>query len=69
MKFNGWSHKDDSLFVICLLVPTVFATARYFESDRQMDQIARAQAKTQQIARDAQARPPLRLAYAQSHGR
>jgi hypothetical protein len=66
MKFNQ-RHFDDWLFVICLLVPLVFATARYFESERTMDQIAQAQEQRRLAAEPKPA--PVRLAYAQSHGR
>jgi hypothetical protein len=50
MKFNRPGHRDDLLFVIVLLLPAVFAGARYLESDRQMTQIAQAQAKHESVA-------------------
>ena len=42
MKFNRRGYRDDLLFVIALLVPAIFAGARYLESDRQMTEIAQA---------------------------
>jgi Flp pilus assembly protein TadG len=46
MNLTRRSHKEDALFVIALLVPAIFAGARYVESDRQITQIAQAQART-----------------------
>jgi len=42
MKFDQRGRRDDIWFAIVLLVPAFFAGARYCESERQMDQIARA---------------------------
>jgi len=42
MNLNRRSRREDALFVIALLVPAIFATARYFESDREMTRIAQA---------------------------
>jgi hypothetical protein len=50
MNFKKSLNKDDLLFVIALLVPAVFAGARYFESDRQMTQIVEAHAKRESVA-------------------
>jgi len=50
MKYKHSSHRDDLLFVIALLLPAIFAGARYFESDRQMTEIAQAQAKRESVA-------------------
>jgi hypothetical protein len=55
MNFNRRSYREDVLFVIALLVPAVFAGARYFESDAQMTQIAQAQHQTAEAASAAQA--------------
>jgi hypothetical protein len=57
------------LFVIALLVPAIFATARYFESDRQMTQIAQAQSKPARVASANGAQANLRVASAESRGR
>jgi len=43
MNFNRPGCRDDWLFVIALALPATFAGARYFESDRQMTEIAQAQ--------------------------
>jgi len=70
MSFKRAGHSDDLLFLIALLVPAVFAYARYFESDRQMEQIARARSQSALVAvnaRHPQAHPG--VAYAQSQGR
>ena len=45
MNFNRPGCRDDWLFVIALVLPAAFAAARYFESDRQIAQIAQAQEK------------------------
>lgn len=50
MNFKLSNHRDDLLFVIVLLLPGIFAGARYFESDRQMTEIAQAQAKRESVA-------------------
>jgi hypothetical protein len=64
MNFNRPGHRDDALFVIAILVTAVVAGARYFESDRQMDQIAQAHARAVSIAVEGKARPPMRVARA-----
>ena len=46
MNLDRRTRKEDALFAIALLVPALFAGARYIESDRQMTQIAQAQART-----------------------
>jgi len=43
MKFNRPGCRDDWLFVVALALPAAIAGARYFESDRQMTEIAQAQ--------------------------
>jgi len=43
MNFYRPGCRDDWLFVIALALPTVVAGARYFESNRQMIEIAQAQ--------------------------
>jgi uncharacterized membrane protein affecting hemolysin expression len=50
MNFNRRSHREDVLFVIALLVPALFAGARYLESDHQMTQIAQARAQVTLVA-------------------
>jgi hypothetical protein len=62
MNFNRPGKSDDLLFVIALLLPAVFAGARYFESDRQMNQIAQARSRGA-VAVDSNARSQLRLAH------
>jgi hypothetical protein len=69
MKFNRSTNKDDLLFVIALLLPAVFAGARYVESSREMDLIAAVHPQAQAVARDGHRPERLHLAYAQSHGR
>jgi uncharacterized membrane protein affecting hemolysin expression len=55
MNLNRRSHKEDVLFVLALLVPAIFAGARYIESDHQMTQIAQAQTRATSIAVEAPA--------------
>jgi hypothetical protein len=50
MNFNRRSHREDALFVIALVIPAIFAGARYLESDRQMTQIAQARPQAAVIA-------------------
>jgi hypothetical protein len=71
MNFNRRSYRDDLLFVIALLVPAVFAGARYVESERQIVQIEQAQSQGQGalVAVDGDAQAHLRVAYAERHGR
>jgi hypothetical protein len=69
MNFNRRSHRDDWLFVVALLVPAVFAGARYFEADRQMAQIAQARPQSALVAVDSQARARLSVANAESRDR
>ena len=47
MNFNRRSYRDDLLFVVALLVPAVFAGARYVESELQIVQIEQAQPDSQ----------------------
>jgi hypothetical protein len=42
MNMNRQSRREDVLFVIALLVPAIFAGARYTESTQQMALVARA---------------------------
>jgi hypothetical protein len=60
VNLNRRSHREDALFVIALLVPAIFATARYVQSDREMTQIAQAQAASVV----AQSHEPARLVVA-----
>ena len=69
MNFNRRSHREDALFVIALLVPAVFAGARYVESDRQIAQIAQARSEAAVVAFENHARVPLVVAWAQIPGR
>jgi hypothetical protein len=62
MKFNRTSHRDDLLFVIALLLPLIFAGARYFESDRQMTQIVQAQDQRESVAGAGSEQARVRLA-------
>ncbi|HWY72158.1 MAG TPA: hypothetical protein VNW98_00840 [Burkholderiaceae bacterium] len=64
MNFNRRSYREDLLFVIALLVPAVFAGARYFESEAQMTQIAQAQQKAAEVVNAARA--PTNLDVVQS---
>ena len=47
MNMNRQSRCEDILFVIALLVPAIFAGARYQESNREMTLIAQHQAAVQ----------------------
>jgi hypothetical protein len=69
MKFNRPSHRDDLLFVIALLVPAVFAGARYLESDHQMTQIVQAQAKRESVAGIDPERTRVHVAETERQGR
>jgi hypothetical protein len=62
MKYKHSSHRDDLLFVVALLVPAIFAGARYFESDRQMTQIVQARDKRESVAGTAPERARVRVA-------
>jgi hypothetical protein len=68
MNFNRMGHSDDWLFVLALLVPAVFAGVRYFESDRQITEIARAGSNGALVAVDNHAQAHLRVASAQGQG-
>ena len=69
MNFRRPGCMDDVLFVIALLVPAIFATARYFESDRQMTEIAQAQSQRAAVASANSAQAHLRVASAERRGR
>jgi hypothetical protein len=69
MNLNRRSRHEDALFVIALIVPALFAAARYFESDRQMDQIAQAHAQTTLVASAKRAPAQVIVAQAQVGGR
>jgi hypothetical protein len=64
MNLNRRSHKEDALFVIALLVPAIFAGARYIESDHQMTQIAQAQTRATQVAVQSHTPAPVVVAKA-----
>ncbi|HEY4038788.1 MAG TPA: hypothetical protein VGM15_08200 [Burkholderiaceae bacterium] len=53
MNFKRPRHREDVLFVIALVIPAVLSAARYFQTERQMTQIARAQSASAQVALDA----------------
>ena len=53
MNFSRRSHREDVLFLIALLIPAMFAGARFVESDRQMDRIARTQSAPTAIVLNA----------------
>jgi hypothetical protein len=67
MNMNRRSHREDALFVIALLVPVIFASTRYVETDRQMAQIAQARAAS--VVAESQAPKHLVLAQAEVRGR
>ena len=50
MNMNRQSRREDALFVIALLVPAIFAGARYHESNHEMTLIAQRQAAIQVAA-------------------
>jgi len=58
MKFNRNGHRDDTWFVIALLLTTIFTGAFYFDSERQMDQIALARHRDTQVAVATAAQAP-----------
>jgi hypothetical protein len=62
MNMNRRSRTEDALFVIALLVPAIFAGARYVESDRQMTQIAQAQTREASVALESHRSAPVLLA-------
>jgi hypothetical protein len=69
MNFNRSGHRDNLLFVILLLLPVIFAGARYFESERHMDQIAQAQVRHESVAGTNPVQTHLRIADAHSNDR
>jgi hypothetical protein len=69
MNFNRSGHRDNLLFVILLLLPAIFAGARYFESERQMNQIAQVQAKHESVAGTNPVQASVRIADAHGNGR
>jgi hypothetical protein len=69
MNINRRSHREDALFVIALLVPAIFAGARYVESDRQVAQIAQARPQAVSVAFENHAPARLVLAEAGTRGR
>jgi len=64
MNFNRRSHLDSVLFVSTLLVPAIFASVRYVETERQITQIAQAQSRPVSVAVDRRA--PSNAVLAQS---
>jgi hypothetical protein len=69
MNFNRPGHGDNLLFVVLLLLPSVYVGARYFESERHKDQIAQLQAQRRSVAAGQPAQAELRIADARSNGR
>lgn len=69
MNLTRRSHKEDVLFVIALLVPAIFAGARYVESDHQMTQIAQAQTRATAVAVEKHKPAHVLLAKDETRGR
>jgi hypothetical protein len=69
MNLNRRSHKEDALFVIALLVPTIFAGARFVETQHQMTQIAQAQVQATSVALESRTPAPVLVAKADNRGR
>jgi hypothetical protein len=69
MNLNRRSHKEDALFVIALLVPAIFAGARYLESERQITQIAQAQTRAASVALESHKPAPVLVAKTETRGR
>jgi len=49
MNMNRQNRRDDVLFVIALLVPAIFAGARYTQASQEMALIARSDAAVQVV--------------------
>lgn len=64
MNLKSPSRRDDFLFVIALLLPAVFAGVRYFESNREMVQIAQAQSHRGLAASDRPDQPHVHIVRA-----
>jgi uncharacterized membrane protein affecting hemolysin expression len=69
MKFDRFSHKDDALFVMALLLPALIAGARFFKSEHEMDQIAQARQHATMLAGDHRPPADLRIAVARNEAR
>jgi hypothetical protein len=69
MNFKLSTHRDDVLFVIALLLPAIFAGARYVQSDREVTQIVQARTQAELAADKAHSPEHLRLASAQAQRR
>ena len=69
MNFNRSGHRDDFLFVIALLLPALFAGARYVQSDHEMVQIAQAHSRSALAADESLPQARLRIAHVDSRGR
>ena len=65
MNFNRSVHLDDFLFVIALLVPAVFAGARYVQADHEITLIAQAQQRSALAADESLRQARLRIASAE----
>jgi hypothetical protein len=59
MNFNRHRYREDVLFVIALVIPAVLSASRYFETERQMTQIVRAQSGATEVALEARPAPTL----------
>ena len=64
MNFKLHTRYDDFLFVIALLLPCVFAGARYLESNREVVQVAQAQSRHAVVAHEQQGSAQVRVARA-----
>jgi hypothetical protein len=69
MNFKFSPHRDDVLFVIALLLPAVFAGARYVQSEREMTQIVQARTQAELAAAKAHSPANQRLAYVEAQRR
>jgi hypothetical protein len=69
MRFDRFGHRDDVLFVIAILLPVLMAGARFFESERDLDQIARARPQSTMVAADRRPQADLRIADVSSEAR
>jgi hypothetical protein len=56
MNMNRQSRREDILFVIALLVPAIFAGARYHDSNRELTLIAQQRAPIQVAAAHVQSK-------------
>jgi len=69
MNIKRPGRKDTAWFVIALLLPAAFAGADYLESDREMTQIAQAQARRAAVAENGRMAPAVSVASTDRQGR